>query len=451
MAEAVAKLPAQAPLKAVVISRDVEEFDLLIEDMDGTVGEDWGDLTFAEANVFLRQPEAAQMEFAVIAADDEDEPRLPGIVDVIRLARDAGLRVILVADGLGPMSLHELMRAGSDDFAPYPLPEGALEDAIERATRAPRRADVGPIDAQPVPEAAVALAPPAAVAAAGAGLPAHGGDGITTGIFALQSAAGGNGATTLAVNLAWEFANLGGTAPPRVLLVDLGLQFGSAATYLDLPRKETVFEVLSDTAAMDEQAFRQVLTPFKDRMSVFTAPAEILPLDVVGPKEIDDLLTLARAAFDVVVIDMPGTVTGWTDAVLKQADIFFLTTTLEVRSAQNALRFQRLLRAEGLDDGRLAYLLNRAPGKMDLSGRGRVDKMAESLGIAFHAVMPEGGKQVTEVNDQGQPLRALAPRNALTKEIARLAGELYEARRAISAGQDARPAPKKSFLGLSFG
>ncbi|WP_281824035.1 AAA family ATPase [Jannaschia rubra] len=451
MASNLALLPEPEPLRAVTVSRDVQEFDLLIEDMEAELGEAWGDLNFSEAIAFLRQEEARKLDFIVLAVDKEDEGRLAQIADVIRQAKQTGLRVILVADGLGPMALHDLLRAGADDFAPYPLPENALSEAVARilttggaeSIEMLRRAGAETVDAE-------MAHPAAAVPATTTG----GGPRGQGAVFAVQSAAGGDGATTLAVNLAWELATISKNAAPRVCVIDLGLQFGSVATYLDLPRKPMIYEVLSDVASMDEQAFRQALGTYKDRLSVFTAPTDILPLDLIGPDDVVGLLSLARTCFDVVIVDMPIAVTGWTDAVFGQADLYFVVCGLEVRSAQNAMRFQRLLQAEGLPVEKLAFVLNRAPGKMDMSGRGRIDKMAESLGIKFHAVLPDGGKQVTEVNDQAAPLSTLAPRNALAREIQKLACELHEAREAIESGQDmsrARKPAKKAIFGLKFG
>lgn len=447
MASRLALLPEPEPLRAVTVSRDVQEFDLLIEDMEAELGEAWGDLDFAEAIAFLRQDDAAKLEFIVVAVDTQDEPNLTQVSDVIRQAKRARLKVILVADGLGPMPLHDLLRAGADDFAPYPLPEDALSDAVSRLNRPNsetnadiiKRAGGDPVAAEPTPETA---------------RPTGGGGSRGGAIFAVQSAAGGDGATTVAVNLAWELANAGKHDAPRVCLIDLGLQFGSVATYLDLPRKPMILEVLSDVASMDEQAFRQALRVYKDKLSVFTAPADILPFDLIGPDDVIGLLSLARACFDIVIIDMPGTITGWTDAVLSQSDLYFVVCGIEVRSAQNALRFQRLLQAEGLPVERMAFLLNRGPGKMDVTGRARVEKMAESLDVKFHAVLPDGGKQVTEVNDQAAPLSTMAPRNALAKEIQKFAASLIEARNAIASGAaptDAKKPAKKAIFGLKFG
>ena len=57
------------PIRACTISRDVQNFDLLIEDMEATLGEAWGDLGFSEALAFLNQPEAETLEFVALAMD----------------------------------------------------------------------------------------------------------------------------------------------------------------------------------------------------------------------------------------------------------------------------------------------------------------------------------------------------------------------------------------------
>ncbi|PWJ15016.1 AAA family ATPase [Jannaschia seohaensis] len=461
MASNLAHLPEPEPLRAITISRDVQDFDLLIEDMEAELGEGWGDLSFVEAQDFLRQDEARELEFVVIAANEVDEERLSQVMDVIRDAKRAGLAVILVAEGISPVSMHELLRSGADDFAPYPLPEQALAEAIARI-RAPGRGDVGDVlkragadmvesKALPSPGAhvgtgAATLTAVPAATTGGGGFVSTPGEGA---LFALQSTSGGNGATTIAVNLAWEWANISKHEAPKVCLIDLGLQFGSVATYLDLPRKATIYDVLTDVGSMDEQGFKQALLPFKDKLHVFTAPQEVLPLDVVGPEEIATLLRFARQAFDVVIVDMPNALTPWTEEVLTSADLFFLVCELEMRSAQNTLRFQRLLQSEGIAMDRLGYLLNRGPGKLDMGGRARIDKFASSLDVKFNAILPDGGKQVTEVNDQAEPLRELAASNALTKEIAKLAKELHAARQAIEGGREVKK--KKSIFGLSFG
>ena len=432
--------PEPAPLDAVTISRDVQEFDLLIEDMEAELGEAWGDLTFAEATEFLRQDEAAQMSFVVVAADHSDEAELPRITNVIRLAKRAGLQVILVADGLGPMVLHELLRAGADDFAPYPLPERALADAVARV-RSPK---AGVSEAMRDAKAMAAGAEPATDAP----VATTGGRAGGARVFAFQSVVGGAGATTMAVNLAAELAVARKDA--AICVMDLGLQFGSVASYLDLSRPDNIYDILTDTSAMDEQAFRQSLQTTPDGLHVFTSPAELLPLDLIGPDDVKALIGLARKCFDYVIIDAPTALTQWTDTLIAECDRFHMITTMEVRAAQSAMRLLRLLKTEAIPMDTMAWLINKAPRKGDMASKGRADKLAEMLGVRFDAVMSDGGQPVTDANDAAIRLSEAMARAPLRKELANLAERLAAAGEAMDAGLAPKKA-KKPIFGIKFG
>lgn len=64
--------PQPAPIRACTVSRDVQNFDLLIDDMEAELGESWGDLSFDDALIFLQQPEAGSLEFLAVAVDSND-------------------------------------------------------------------------------------------------------------------------------------------------------------------------------------------------------------------------------------------------------------------------------------------------------------------------------------------------------------------------------------------
>ena len=389
------------PIRACTISRDVQNFDLLIEDMENALGEAWGDLGFSEALAFLGQDEAATLEFIALAMDEHDENDLPLMNEIIRVAAERGIRSILIAEDVSPAALHQLLRNGADEFVPYPLPEGELQAAIERLHEAPA-ADTA--EAQRLPEAN-----------------AEGGV-----ILAVQGLAGGTGATTLAVNLAWELANIDKAKPPQVCLLDLSLQFGSTATYLDLPRRDVVFEMWSDTERLDEDVLRQALVSFEDRLRVLTAPTDILPLDMIGADDVNRVLELARRHFDYVIVDMPTTLVQWTEAVLNQCQIYFATLELDMRSAQNCLRIKRALQSEDLPLEKLRYCLNRAPKFTDIGARSRVKRLAESLEIGLELQLPDGGRAVSQSADHGLPLASTAAKNPLRREIAKLAKSLHD-------------------------
>ena len=390
------------PIRACTISRDVQNFDLLIEDMESALGDAWGDLGFSEALAFLGQPEAEMLEFVALAMDEQDEDDLPLLKEIINVATKSGIKSILIAEDISPAALHQLLRNGADEFVPYPLPEGELLAAIER------------------------LSEPATVAAAPEAerLPQASSEGGV--ILAVQGLAGGTGATTLAVNLAWELANADKVKPPQVCLLDFNLQFGSTATFLDLPRRDVVFEMWSDTEQLDEDVLRQAFVTFEDRLRVLTAPTDILPLDMIGPDDVARVLDLARRHFDYVIVDMPTTLVHWTETVLSQCQIYFATLELDMRSAQNTLRIKRALQTEDLPLEKLRYCLNRAPKFTDIRARARVKRLAESLEIGLELQLPDGGRAVSQSADHGLPLASTAANNPLRREIAKLAQSLHE-------------------------
>ena len=98
------------PILACTVCRDVQNFDLLIVDMEEVMGDQWGDLGFADALSFFDQPEAEHLEFIALALDDldEDEPDL--LKRVVIEAHKRGIRTLLIAEDVTPALLHQLLR-----------------------------------------------------------------------------------------------------------------------------------------------------------------------------------------------------------------------------------------------------------------------------------------------------------------------------------------------------
>ena len=177
---------------------------------------------------------------------------------------------------------------------------------------------------------------------------------------------------------------------------------------------------------MDTDSFMQAMLTYEEKLHVLTAPGDLIPLDILGQENVQKIIDVARMNFDYVVIDMPSTVVMWTETVLNAAHIYFAMTELDMRCAQNTLRMIRALKGEDLPFQKLRYVLNRAPGFTDLNGKSRVKRMAESLDITIEVLMPDGGKQVIQSNDHGQPLADVAAKNPLRKEIQKLAESIHE-------------------------
>ena len=415
------------PTLACTVCRDVQNFDLLIVDMEEVMGDQWGDLGFSDALTFFNQPEAEDLEFIALAIDDldEDEPEL--LKEVVIAAKKRGIRTLLIAEDVTPALLHQLLRMGADEFIPYPPPSGELQEIVETLREiepaAPPAAKIQSVRKEETPQVENDIPEPEAGPSVRLRKDAPEHNGV---LIATQGLAGGVGSSTLATNLAWELATSSKDKSPSVCLIDLDLQFGSVSTYLDLPRRDIVLELLTETDTMDSESFGQALQKFGDTLNVFTSPPEMVPLDLITSEDVQRLIDMACHHFDFVIVDMPTTVVQWTEVILNAAHVYFALTDIDMRSAQNTMRMKRALQAEDMPFDKLRYVLNRAPKFTDLPGKARIKRMCESLDISIEVQLPDGGKAVTQAADHGQPLATAAAKNPLRREIAKLAQKLAE-------------------------
>ncbi|MFT6772915.1 MAG: pilus assembly protein CpaE [Paracoccaceae bacterium] len=391
-----------------VAASDFALFDGVAEELDAQFGDNgWSSIGLDDVAGVVASGAPAGLEGMLFALSNVDEHRAADLAKQIAAIKALRLPVVLLLKDVGPSAMHTLIRAGAFDFVPYPTPDGALTEALQRMRNHDALTDVQTADV--------------------------GRKGVVLPVFSLSGGAGG---TTFAVNLAWELAQERRKAPVRVCLLDLDFQFGSVSTYLDMPRQEALMELLSTAGVggIDRDALAGAFSLYKRRLSVMTSPTDAMPMDIVNSDEIDRIIKLCASAFDYVVLDLPHTLTSWTERVLANAETFFAVTQMDMRSAQNTLRFLRLLKAEELPLEKLEFVMNRAPGFANFGGRGRVKRMGESLGIEYALQLPDGGRQVSQACDHGQPLAEYASGNALRKEIKRIAASLKVAADQRKAG-----------------
>lgn len=183
--------PKPSPITACTISRDLDGFARLVDEMEAELADGWADLALADAAAFLRGH--APLKFVVLALDSLDEGN-PAIADAIGAAQKTGCRVVLVPHGLAPAAMQAILRLHPDEVLAYPLSCGALRMVARDAANAD---PLGPTDD---------MEP-------GAIRPGWAPRGRVLGVMGM---AGGVGATTVAINLASELATNG-----RVCFMDL--------------------------------------------------------------------------------------------------------------------------------------------------------------------------------------------------------------------------------------
>ncbi|MGQ7957822.1 AAA family ATPase [Pseudomonas sp. SP16.1] len=237
-------------------------------------------------------------------------------------------------------------------------------------------------------------------------------------LVAVMNAKGGSGATLLACNLAHQLSAKGGS----VLLLDLDLQFGSVAHYLDVHPAHSHVEVLQQIGEMDGVALRGFCSHFSPSLHVLGGRENelCLPQDV-QIEQLEALLKLARSTYDWVVVDLPRQIDHLTGITLEQADRVYIVVQQSLSHLKDASRLARILRDElGVRGDNLQVVVNRYDKAAPISLR--------DIGTALRCnelqKLPNDFAVVSQSQNTGAPLDQYAPRAPITLALQDLSKDL---------------------------
>ncbi|MDP3816041.1 AAA family ATPase [Pseudomonas sp.] len=236
-------------------------------------------------------------------------------------------------------------------------------------------------------------------------------------LVAVMNAKGGSGATLLACNLAHQLSAKG-----KTLLLDLDLQFGSVAHYLDVLPTHSHVEVLQQIDDMDSVALRGFCNHFSPTLHVLGGRENelCLPLDV-RLEQLEALLQLARSTYDWVVVDLPRQIDHLTGTTLEQADRIYIVVQQSLSHLKDASRLARILRDElGVRGEHLQVVVNRYNKAAPIS--------LHDIGVALRCTelqkLPNDFMVVSQSQNTGVPLDLQAPRAPITLALHELSQEL---------------------------
>jgi pilus assembly protein CpaE len=238
-------------------------------------------------------------------------------------------------------------------------------------------------------------------------------------IFTFLPAVGGAGVTTLAVQTAMLLLGSGARGKTSTCLVDLNLQHGTCADYLDIEPRLNLSEIEPRPERLDRQLLEVMISQHASGLAVIAAPNRPAEMRLFDPDVVTRLLDLVSSHFDYVVFDMPRTWFSWTDSVLLGSNKLFIVSETTVPSLRHAKQLVDAIR-ERLGEGpKPQVIINRFVQKMFSTGLRRSD-IQQALGEAFLACVPNDYALVREAIDRGVPLEDVKKGNQITLELKKL-------------------------------
>jgi pilus assembly protein CpaE len=254
--------------------------------------------------------------------------------DLAMIREHTRVPVLLVAGGEASSLLEEALGADVADVVLLPTLTENVVFAIRKATHGPRRA-----------------------AAAGnrAGR-----------IVTVFSPKGGTGKTVIATNLA---AALAKTEGRRTLLLDLDLQFGDAAIMLGIEPEKTIFDLVSAPGELDPDKLAGYTTKHVSGLDLLPAPLRPEDAELVTEAKLGRLIEVARACYDVIIVDTSPFFHGPMLATLDRTDELLLLCSLDVPTLKNVRLALGTLEMLSFPEARVRVVLNRANSKVGMKQR----------------------------------------------------------------------------------
>ncbi|PWE18592.1 hypothetical protein DDZ18_03030 [Marinicauda salina] len=259
-----------------------------------------------------------------------------------------------------------LAKAWRDDASFIVMLRDPTTETVRRLFRA------GISDVLPVPCSDAELAP--TLMHASESLDAKGGRRGAGRVVTVLKSAGGVGASTMAANLAGEFHR---QTEGRVALVDLDVQFGDLALYLDIKPRRTLLEALQAGSRLDETLLASLMERHKSGIELMAGPPFITPLDRVTDGFLSTLIRLLKNEFSVVVLELPSGWSDWFSTVFEQSDMLAMICEPTVRSASGLKRVIQCLGDLSFDDAPNCLIANKVREGSD--SRERVNQLKTTL------------------------------------------------------------------------
>ena len=234
-------------------------------------------------------------------------------------------------------------------------------------------------------------------------------------IIAFAHGKGGVGATTLAANVASSLAADG----KSVALLDLNLQFGTAAMFFDLRPKATIVEFArGDVTRVTEEDFTQYLAVHKSGVRILAAPPSPEEAELVSVAAVQQAIDLARGGRDAVVLDLAAKLDEITLAALDVTDIVCVVTAPHLAALRSTSDTLAMLTRIGIAEERILVALVRNTAKgIDDAGVAKFLKRKADIVVPF-------AEKADAAADLGVPYVLAEPNDKAALALKQLAARL---------------------------
>ena len=153
-------------------------------------------------------------------------------------------------------------------------------------------------------------------------------------IISINSVKGGVGKTTLAISLAGIYSLM----KKKVLLIDLDLYSGGISTYLDINNKKDIFMLIDSISNNRFTSLNDYIVNYNKNIDVIPSVKDPRLATRIDSKYIKAVFKLAKAEYDIVIVDTNHALDETNLVVLDNVDTSLYVITNDIVDLKNMKR-----------------------------------------------------------------------------------------------------------------
>ena len=235
-------------------------------------------------------------------------------------------------------------------------------------------------------------------------------------VIAVIGAKGGVGASTIAHNIAWQFAT---ELQMDTIIADLDLGFGTAGLDFNQDPPQGIAEAVFAPDRVDGTLVDRLLSKCGDNLHLLAAPAMLDRLYDFGETAFDSLMDAVRGSTPWIVLDVPHGWTGWTRRMLVAADEVIVVAQPDLANLRNAKNIIDNIRGARPHDHPPRLILNNVgvPKRPEIP----VGDFSKTIEMEPTSVIAHDAKLFGSAANNGQMIAEIEPKGKNAEIFANLA------------------------------
>ena len=252
-------------------------------------------------------------------------------------------------------------------------------------------------------------------------------------IITVVAPKGGTGKTALATNLA---VGLAASGQQRVVLVDLDLQFGDVADALQLRPENSIADLHQSVGGLSATNVKALLMKRGENLFALAAPANPADGDDISGAEVEEILRMLAAEFEVVIVDTSAGINEATLSAVEVSTDLMLVCDLSVSSVRGLRKVVDTFDQLEMIRPTRHFILNRCDSRVGVT----VDDASSVVGMPVSVAIPSARDVPLSMN-QGIPVVEAAPRTQVARRYMDTAAIF-----SVNGNGSAKSAPRRGLL-----